>query len=413
MLTIQGIYGREMYETWYKMTVMLQSGLDITPAITHRFPFREHEAAFATARSGDSGKVILDWTAGTSARRPRHDRDTPQPARLPRRRARGLRERHLYRPLRVMSSRAGPDRVDRRAARDQPLARTTTSGLTPPPADEAGGDRGRRDVRRGLGRRADDRRDDDPPRGARGGPRRRSSTPRPCSRFQSGFTANTGVIPTITGETDLIVSDELNHASIIDGMRLSKAPRKVFQHADVDGAARGPARGTRDGPRRHGEPYRLILVVTDGVFSMDGDIAPLPGIVDAAEALRGGRDGRRRPRARACWARTGAGSVNHFGLDGPGRGPGRARCRRRSACSAATSPGSQSLRDILIQRARPFLFSTSPSARRRRRLPRGDPDHAGGARAHRAPVGQHPPVQGGARRASASTSARPRRRSRP
>jgi len=63
MLTIKGIYGREMYETWYKMTVMLQSGLDITPAITHRFPFREHEAAFATARSGDSGKVILDWTA--------------------------------------------------------------------------------------------------------------------------------------------------------------------------------------------------------------------------------------------------------------------------------------------------------------------------------------------------------------
>ncbi len=63
LLTIRGIYGREMYETWYKMTVMLQGGLDITPAITHRFPFREHEAAFAAARSGDSGKVILDWTA--------------------------------------------------------------------------------------------------------------------------------------------------------------------------------------------------------------------------------------------------------------------------------------------------------------------------------------------------------------
>jgi threonine 3-dehydrogenase len=61
MLTLRGIYGREMYETWYKMSVMLQSGLDIRPAITHRFGFREHEAAFATARSGDSGKVILDW----------------------------------------------------------------------------------------------------------------------------------------------------------------------------------------------------------------------------------------------------------------------------------------------------------------------------------------------------------------
>jgi threonine 3-dehydrogenase len=63
MLTLRGIYGREMYETWYKMTVMLQSGLDITPAITHRFPFREHAAAFAAARSGDAGKVILDWTS--------------------------------------------------------------------------------------------------------------------------------------------------------------------------------------------------------------------------------------------------------------------------------------------------------------------------------------------------------------
>ena len=62
MLTLRGIYGREMYETWYKMSVMLQSGLDIRPAITHRFSYRDHEAAFAAARSGDSGKVIMDWT---------------------------------------------------------------------------------------------------------------------------------------------------------------------------------------------------------------------------------------------------------------------------------------------------------------------------------------------------------------
>jgi threonine 3-dehydrogenase len=62
MLTIRGIYGREMYETWYKMTVMLQSGLDITPVITHRFGYRDHEAAFAAARTGESGKVVMDWT---------------------------------------------------------------------------------------------------------------------------------------------------------------------------------------------------------------------------------------------------------------------------------------------------------------------------------------------------------------
>ena len=61
MLTIRGIYGREMYETWYKMTVMLLSGLDISPVITHRFDFHDHEAAFAAARSGDSGKVVMSW----------------------------------------------------------------------------------------------------------------------------------------------------------------------------------------------------------------------------------------------------------------------------------------------------------------------------------------------------------------
>jgi threonine 3-dehydrogenase len=62
MLTIKGIYGREMYETWYQMSVMLESGLDIKPVITHRFSYRDYEEAFAVARSGNSGKVILDWT---------------------------------------------------------------------------------------------------------------------------------------------------------------------------------------------------------------------------------------------------------------------------------------------------------------------------------------------------------------
>jgi threonine 3-dehydrogenase len=63
MLTIKGIYGREMYETWYKMTVMLESGLDISPVITHRFPYREYERGFEVMRSGESGKVILNWTS--------------------------------------------------------------------------------------------------------------------------------------------------------------------------------------------------------------------------------------------------------------------------------------------------------------------------------------------------------------
>jgi threonine 3-dehydrogenase len=61
MLTIKGVYGREMYETWYKMSVMLESGLDIKPVITHRFPWHEYEKGFAAMKAGDAGKVILDW----------------------------------------------------------------------------------------------------------------------------------------------------------------------------------------------------------------------------------------------------------------------------------------------------------------------------------------------------------------
>jgi glycine C-acetyltransferase len=178
--------------------------------------------------------------------------------------------------------------------------------------------------------------------------------------FQSGFTANTGVIPTITDERDLIVSDALNHASIIDGMRLSKAPRQVFAHKDVD-ALRGVLDAARQRGRQdaghEGEPYRLVLVVTDGVFSMDGDIAPLPGIVEAAEAFDAAvmvDDAH----ASGVLGRDGRGTVDHFDLHG------------RVAVQVGTLSkavgvlggyvaGSGALRDRLIQRARPFLFSTS------------------------------------------------------
>ena len=64
MLTIKGVYGREMYETWYKMTVMLQSGLNISPVITHRFPYREWQSAFDLMLTGNTGKVILNWHSG-------------------------------------------------------------------------------------------------------------------------------------------------------------------------------------------------------------------------------------------------------------------------------------------------------------------------------------------------------------
>jgi glycine C-acetyltransferase len=175
--------------------------------------------------------------------------------------------------------------------------------------------------------------------------------------FQSGFTANTGVIPTITGEADLIVSDALNHASIIDGMRLSKAPRKVYPHKDVAALREILREATENGRPDGAGPYRLILVVTDGVFSMDGDIAPLPGIVEAAEAY-GAAVFVDDAHASGVLGRNGRGSVDHFGLHG------------RVAIQVGTLSkavgvlggyvaGSQDLRDLLIQRARPFLFSTS------------------------------------------------------
>jgi glycine C-acetyltransferase len=175
--------------------------------------------------------------------------------------------------------------------------------------------------------------------------------------FQSGFTANTGVIPTITGESDLIVSDALNHASIIDGMRLSKAPRKVFPHKDV-AALREILRESAEQGRPDGSgPYRLILIVTDGVFSMDGDIAPLPGIVEAAEEV-GAAVYVDDAHASGVLGRNGRGSVDHFGLHGRVDIQVGTMSKAMGVLGGYVA-GSQALRDILVQRARPFLFSTS------------------------------------------------------
>jgi glycine C-acetyltransferase len=174
--------------------------------------------------------------------------------------------------------------------------------------------------------------------------------------FQSGFTCNTGVIPVVAGEPDLIVSDQLNHASIIDGMRMAKAPRVIYRHKDVAHLRELLAAARRDG-RPDGQPYRAILVVTDGVFSMDGDIAPLPEIVAAAEEHDAAvfvDDAH----ASGVLGRNGRGSVDHFGLHG------------RVAIQVGTLSkamgvlggyvaGPLALREMLIQRGRPFLFSTS------------------------------------------------------
>jgi glycine C-acetyltransferase len=176
--------------------------------------------------------------------------------------------------------------------------------------------------------------------------------------LQSGFAANTGVIPVVAGEQDLIVSDALNHASIIDGMRMSKAPRVVFPHKDV-AALRELLREARakGRPDAGGAPHRLILVVTDGVFSMDGDIAPLPGIVAAAEEF-GAAVMVDDAHASGVLGRNGRGTVDHFDLHGRVHIQVGTMSKAMGVLGGYVA-GSQALRDMLIQRARPFLFSTS------------------------------------------------------
>jgi len=96
--------------------------------------------------------------------------------------------------------------------------------------------------------------------------------------YQTGFAANAGLIPQLVGKEDLIISDELNHGSIIDGVRLAHAERAVYKHTDMEDLKR-----VLNEAEKHSPPYRRILIITDGVFSMDGDIAPLDQIAELAE----------------------------------------------------------------------------------------------------------------------------------
>jgi glycine C-acetyltransferase len=169
--------------------------------------------------------------------------------------------------------------------------------------------------------------------------------------FQSGFTCNTGVIPILASEGATIVSDALNHASIIDGIRLTKAARKIFAHADMD-ALRQALREVRQT-----DADGTILVITDGVFSMDGDIARLPEIVEAAEAADAivfVDDAH----ASGVLGRNGRGSVDHFDLHG------RVHVQVGTLSKAVGVlggyvAGPATLRTVLEHKARPFLFSTS------------------------------------------------------
>ena len=167
--------------------------------------------------------------------------------------------------------------------------------------------------------------------------------------FQSGFTANAGTVAAILDKEDVIVSDRLNHASIIDGARLSRAEIKVFEHKDAEHADALLAETARPGRRQ--------LLITDGVFSMDGDIAPLPALVEVAEkheAIMMLDDAH----ASGVLGAGGSGTVDHFGLHG------RVDVQVGTLSKAigvlgGFIAGPHQLIEWLVNRGRPYLFSTS------------------------------------------------------
>lgn len=168
--------------------------------------------------------------------------------------------------------------------------------------------------------------------------------------LQSGFVANLAVIPALVGDGDVVVSDALNHASIVDGVRLTKAARRVYPHRDVDALEAVLRKVRRDGARR-------ILVVTDGVFSMDGDIAPLDRIVEVADrhdAMVMVDDAH----GEGVLGRGGRGIVDHFGLHGRVDVEVGTMSKAFGVVGGYIA-GSGLLVEWLRQRARPFLFSSA------------------------------------------------------
>lgn len=167
--------------------------------------------------------------------------------------------------------------------------------------------------------------------------------------FQSGFTANAGAVAALLSREDAIVSDELNHASIIDGARLSRAQIHVYRHRDMA--------DLRVKLSEAGDQARRVLVVTDGVFSMDGDIAPLPGVAALARefgAIMMVDDAH----ASGVLGRNGRGTVDHFHLHGQ-VDVQVGTLSKAIGVLGGYVVGTKALIDWLIQRGRPFLFSTS------------------------------------------------------
>ena len=166
--------------------------------------------------------------------------------------------------------------------------------------------------------------------------------------FQSGFTANAGTVSSILGKDDFIISDELNHASIIDGARLSRATIRVFPHRDTQAARAIVADLPRD---------RRRLIISDGVFSMDGDLGALPELCDVADefgCIMMVDDAH----ASGVFGKNGRGTIDHFGLHGRVDIQVGTLSKAIGALGGYVA-GSRALIDFLYHRARPFLFSTS------------------------------------------------------
>ncbi len=168
--------------------------------------------------------------------------------------------------------------------------------------------------------------------------------------LQSGFVANVGTIAALVGDGDAVVSDALNHASIVDGVRLTKASRYIYDHADVAALGRVLGKARDDGARR-------ILIITDGVFSMDGDIAPLDGIVAAAEDV-GAMVMVDDAHGEGVLGEGGRGIVDHFGLHGRVDVEVGTMSKAFGAVGGYVA-GPRVLIEWLRQRARPFLFSSA------------------------------------------------------
>jgi glycine C-acetyltransferase len=165
---------------------------------------------------------------------------------------------------------------------------------------------------------------------------------------QSGLNTNLATIPLLMGKEDVIFTDELNHASIIDGCRLTKAKRVIFPHRDVD-ALRQALKENKDIEKK--------LIVTDGVFSMDGDLAPLPGIVEAAEEY-GAMVMIDDAHGEGVLGSHGRGIVDHFNLHGRVDIEAGTMSKAFGVMGGYVA-GSAQIVEYLRQRARPFLFSSA------------------------------------------------------